>query len=267
MWVLILWECSHLCRNFCCVVSHNLCKDYCVSNTVWQVVESTKLMSHGVVNTKECICECHTSHTGSICHFFTSLRIICSVLICRWKVLEYKLNSLHSKTICVICSHDRYICLNCMCHNVDTWSTCQSLRLCHHVVYVYDCHVWKQSVVSDWPFNTCVSVCDDCKWCYLRTCSWRCWDSYEVSFLSHLRECKYSLTDVHEVHSHIFEVCFRMLIHDPHDLSSVHCRSTTKSNDCIWLELSHLVNTLACTLKCRVWCYLEEACMLDSHFI
>ena len=62
MWILILRECSHSCRYFCSIVTHYICQDYSVSNTVWQVMECTKFVSHRVVQSKECICECHTSH-------------------------------------------------------------------------------------------------------------------------------------------------------------------------------------------------------------
>ena len=41
-------------------------------------------------------------------------------LVCSWKILEYKLNSFHCKTVCVIRRHYRYICLKCVCKHVKT---------------------------------------------------------------------------------------------------------------------------------------------------
>ena len=135
------------------------------------MMERTKLVSHGVVHAEERICECHTCHAGSIVHLFTCLRIVRAVLVCGRKVVEYKLNSLHCKSVCVVGCHDGYICLDRMCHNVDTGRACQSFRSCHSIVNVNDCHVRKQSVVSDRPFNACLSVCDDRERSYLRTCT------------------------------------------------------------------------------------------------
>ena len=36
---------------------------------------------------------------------------------------------LEGKSVCVIRRHNRYICLNRMCHNIDTGCTCQSFWL------------------------------------------------------------------------------------------------------------------------------------------
>ena len=130
-----------------------------------------------------------------------------------------------------------------MCQGIDTWCTGQSLRLSHHEVCIYDCHVRQKLIVSDRPFCTCVCICDDCKRCNLRTCTWWSRNCYHHSFLAHLRECVYSLTDIHEVHSQIFEVALRMLVHQPHDLRCIHCWTTTKCDD-------HIIK-LICDRSCH----------------
>ena len=63
-------------------------------------------------------------------------------------------------------------------------------------------------------------------------------------FYTLVREGIYPLSDIHEVHSHIFEVCFRMLIHQPHNLGSIHRGASAKRYDGVWLEGPHLVSTL-----------------------
>ena len=68
-----------------------------------------------------------------------------------------------------ICCHDRYISLNRMCHNINTRSACQSFWLCHHIVYVYNCHIRQQFIISNRPFYTSLSISDDCKRRHLRT--------------------------------------------------------------------------------------------------
>ena len=179
---------------------------------------------------------------------FSCNRIICSVFISRWQVFKYHFHCFHSKTIRVICCHDRYICLDRMCHNINTGCTCQSFWGCHCIVNIYDCHIRKQFVVSNRPFYTSLCICDDRERCHLRSCSRRCRNCYKICLLSHFRECKYSLTNIHEIHCHVFKVCFRMFIHHPHNLSGIHCRSTTECDDRIRLKCAHLVCTFLCTL-------------------
>ena len=58
-----------------------------------------------------------------------------------------------------------------------------------------------------------------------------------------------------------------MLIHEPHDLGSIHCRTAAQSDDCIRLEGSHLLHAFLSALQCRVRSYIVEACVLDSHFV
>ena len=224
-------------------------------------------MCHGVVQSKKCVCKCHSCHTGCVCHLLSGLRIICTIVVRSRQILKYCFCCLEGKSVCVIRRHNRYICLNCMSHNIDTRCTSQSFWLSHHVIYIYNCHVRKKLIICNWPFYTCLGICNNSKWCHLGTCSGRSRDCYKVSFLAHFRESEYTLADVHEVHGHVFEVSFRMLIHYPHNLCCVHGRSTAKSNNRIWLKCAHLIHTFFSTLKCRIRCHLEEACVLDSKLI
>ena len=58
-----------------------------------------------------------------------------------------------------------------------------------------------------------------------------------------------------------------MLVKNPHDLTSVHCRTTADSDNCVRLESSQLSNTLKCTSKCWVWSNIEECFVENTHFI
>ena len=40
--------------------------------------------------------------------------------ICIWQICEDVLTSFESQTICIISSHDRYICFQSMCQGIDT---------------------------------------------------------------------------------------------------------------------------------------------------
>ena len=58
-----------------------------------------------------------------------------------------------------------------------------------------------------------------------------------------------------------------MLVHYPHDLCGIHCRSAAKRDDRIRFKCTHLICTKTCALQCRVRSYFVEACVLDSHFV
>ena len=58
-----------------------------------------------------------------------------------------------------------------------------------------------------------------------------------------------------------------MFVHYPHDLCSIHSRSSAERDDRIRFECTHLICTKSCALQSRIRSYFVETCMLDSHFI
>ena len=88
MWIWILGECSHFCRSRICVVTHYMLDKQGICNTVWQVVVSAQLVSHGVADSKESIGECHACKGRGICHFFSCDRISGTIFICGRQVVK-----------------------------------------------------------------------------------------------------------------------------------------------------------------------------------
>ena len=150
---------------------------------------------------------------------------------------------------------------------VNTGSAGQTFWLGHHVVCIDDCHVWQQLIVSQRVFCAVAVIGDNCKWSYLGTGTRRGWDCNKVCFFAHLREGVNSLADIHEAHSQIQEVYFRMLVHYPHDLTCVHCRTAAQCDDAVWFECAHCMCAGFCAGEVRVRCYFIEAGVLDSHFV
>ena len=87
--ILILWEGTHLSRNFGCIIAQNMKQNQSICNTMWKMMESTQLMSKRVVYTKECICESHTSHAGSICHMLSCFYIR-AIFVCTRQIIKYQ---------------------------------------------------------------------------------------------------------------------------------------------------------------------------------
>ena len=267
MRILILWESTHFSWSSSNIELHNLVDEESVCNTVWEVVECTKLMSHWVTNTKECVCKCHTCHCWSISHFFSCNRIISTVLICWWEILKDIFKSLKSKTVCIISSHYRSISLKSMSHSVNTWCRCKTLRLIHHHISINNSDIRKEFVISKRILCTWFFISNNSKRSYLRTCTWRCRNSNKCSLFAHLRECVNSLSDINETHSHIHEVSFRMLIKNPHNFTCVHSWTAAESNNAVRTESSHSLCTFHCRSKSRVRSNIKECSMLNAHFI
>ena len=267
MWIRILGEGSHLHRCRICVVAHNQLNQKSVCNAMGQVMICTQFMCHRMADTQECICKCHTSHGGSVRHLLSCDRICSTLVISAGQIGEDILGSHQCKAVCIVCCHDGCISLQCMGQCIDTGSTGQTLGLIHHEISVYDRHVRQQLIVSDGPLGTCISVRDNCERSYLGTGTGRSRDCNEHCLLAHLREYIDSLTNIHEVHSQIFEVALLMLIHEPHDLAGIHGRTATQSDDDIRSECLQLLKTFPCYLKRRVRSHLIEAGMGDTHIV
>ena len=230
-------------------------------------MESTKLMCHWVTYAKECICECHTCHSSCVTHLLSCDRIVRTIVVSSWEILKYHLKRTECKTICEVCSHHWSISLKSMCYSIDTGSRGKSLRGIHHHVGINDCHLRKELVICKWVLNSCSLVCDNRERCNLRTCTCWCRNSDEVCLLTHLRECINTLTDIAETHCHIKEVNLRVLIHNPHNLTCVHCWTTADCYNTIRLEGSHSLRTLCSGSKWWIRCYIIEGCVLDSKLV
>ena len=263
MWILILGECTHLTRILSSIEINHQGNQQGIGNTVWQVMECTQLMSHGVAYAQECIGKRHTSHTGSIRHLLTRLNI-CRLIVSCWKVIKYVLHGLKCKAVCIVGSHDGCICLQCMGQYVNAGCAGQTFRLAHHVVCINDCHVRQKRIVCQRILDTGLLVCDNCERSNLGTCTGGSRNSDEICFLAHLREGVYTFPD--EAHGHIHEIHFRMLIQHPHNLARVHSGTAAHSQDYIRLKFSHELGASLCVSQCGVRLYIGEYGICDSHF-
>ena len=143
----------------------------------------------------------------------------------------------------------------------------KSLGSCHLEIWVNYCHVRQQLVVRKGILYAALFICDNGKWSDLGACTCRCGDGDEVCLFAHFRECVYSLSDIHESHSHIHEVSVGMFVEHPHYLGSVHCGAAAQCDNGIGLECSHLLGTCLGAGKCGVGSYIEEGCGSNAHFV
>ena len=58
-----------------------------------------------------------------------------------------------------------------------------------------------------------------------------------------------------------------MLVHHPHNLGSVHCRTAAQRDDTVRCKGGHCFCTLLCAAQARVRCNIIEAGVLNSHLI
>ena len=255
--MIVLWESTHLCWALSCVVAHNASKDNCVCPTVWNVVESAQLVSHGVVDTQECVSKCKAAQAGSVCHVVACLDIVW-IVISTWQVLKDQLHTTKSHTVCVVRCHHGDKCLEAVSKDVDTRSRGQTLRLAHHVVGINNCHVRQQLVVCKWVLNAVVSISDDGKWSYLGTGTRRGWDCNKECLVAHLRIVVDTLADIQEVRCHVLKLLLWVLVHGPHNLTCVHSRTTADCDDAVRLEGANASYALKSTLKGWIWSNIPE---------
>ena len=58
-----------------------------------------------------------------------------------------------------------------------------------------------------------------------------------------------------------------MLVHYPHDLACIHCRTTAQCDDHIRLECSHSLSTLNGICQGRIRLYIGKALVHNAHLI
>ena len=161
---------------------------------------------------KESVSKSHTCHCSRIGHLLSRLGIVGSVVVGSGQILKYHLKRLQCNTVRIICSHNRSNCLEVVRYGINTRCACKALGSAHMKVCINDCHVRKQFVISQRIFNTCCFISNYCKRCNFRTGTCRCGDGNEECLFPHLGEFVNSLSDIHETHCHIKEICFGMFI-------------------------------------------------------
>ena len=134
-------------------------------------------------------------------------------------------------------------------------------------ISVNDRHVGHQLVVGKRILDSGLFVGDNGERSNLGTGTGRGRDCNEVSLFTHLGESIDTLTDIREAHSHIHEVCFRMLVKNPHDLAGVHSGTAAESDNHVRLKRHHLSGTLTGTCQRRVGRYVVERGVRDSHAV
>ena len=154
-----------------------------------------------------------------------------------------------------------------MGQHIDAGRAGQSLGLAHHVVGVHDGHVGKELVVSQRVLHAGLLVGDHGEGGHLGTGTGGGGDGYEVGLLSHLREGVHTLPDIHEAHGHILEVHLRVLVHHPHDLSSVHGGTAAQGDDHVRLEGVHGLCAGLCVCQGGIRLYVGEGGVYDSQLI
>ena len=267
MRILILREGSHLRRCFCRIVADHIGEHQSVCNAVRQVMERTQLMCQRVVHAQEGICKSKTCHAGGVCHLFSCFCICCTIFIRAGQIRKYILNGFQRQAVRIIGSHHGNVCLQRMGHNIDTGRAGQALRHVHHIICIDNGHIGQKLIISQRPFLSGCFIGDDGKGRYLGTGSGGGGDCHEISLFAHLREGINSLADIHEIHCHVHEIHFGMLIHHPHDLRRVHSGAAAQGDDSIRLKASHLLCTGLGAFQLGIRLYIIEAAVNDSHLI
>ena len=108
----------------------------------------------------------------------------------------------------------------------------------HDELRIDDCDIRCQCIICQRIFHMCFTVSDDRKWCYFRTSPWCCRDTYELCLFWFI-DLVCPFTDIQEFLFCTEERCVWVFVEHPHSLSRVHCRTASKSNYCIRLEVCH----------------------------
>ena len=137
-----------------------------------------------------------------------------------------------SERVCEVAVSGGYVCLNSVCHSVHTGVSCQLLRHCLCKVGINDGNIRSDLEVCDRVLDAVVVVGDDGERGNLGSSTGSGRNSAEVCFLSQLRDTEYL--------AHILKGTFRILVLDPHCLSSVDRRAAAHCYDPVWLEVEHL---------------------------
>ena len=124
--------------------------------------------------------------------------------------------------------------------------TCPGRRVGWHgfnELRVNNCDIWRQSVVSQWVLDMRLGVGDNRKWRNFRTGTRSRRDPDKLCLLWPA-DLVGPLTDIKVLLPNPIPSRVWVLIEHPHCLSSVHWRTTTQSDDRVWLEVVHPGNTL-----------------------
>ena len=191
-------------------------------------------------------------------HFFSCFCVLSTVLVCSWKILEYKLNSFHCKTVCVIRRHYRYICLKCVCKHVKTCVGSCRFRKWHYKLRVDNRNIRCQFVVCKRILHIILLIRNNRKTCYFTTCTGSCRNSYKLCLITHLRELKRTFSYIKETKSKWIKVYIRVFIEQPHTLCGVHCTASAKCDNYVRLKFVHHLCSAFYCFDWRVRLYIWE---------
>ena len=265
--VCVLRESSHLGGMLRAVEADDLFEHQGVRHAVRDVPVGTQLMRHRVADAEECVRKRHTCHCGRICHALTRLCVVAALLVCAGQIIKDELDRFLRNAVGEVGRHDGCDRLERVAHCVDTRAGGKSLGNGHHEIGVDDRHIGHEFVVSKRILGARLLVGDDRERRHFRTGTCRRGNSDEQRLVAHVREGIDTLADIHKAHRHILEIYFGVLIHDPHDLCSIHGRTAADRDDDVGLEVAHLLDALVCAGKRGIGRDVEEGRVRDALLV
>ena len=203
---------------------------------------SSCFMSHWVYDSQQSIWECHTCKTLCIVHAVTFFHI---AIVRAYEIFLNHHNWPDCKRICVVAVCCRNISFNCMSNCVHT---CMSNKLLRHGFCksrVNNSNIRCNFKVCNWKFYTFLIICDNRKSCYFCCCTRCWWNCTEMSLCTKFWQSKNF--------AHIFKSCFRIFIFYPHGFCSIYRRTTTNSNNPVWIKFLHGFSTFHYSFNGRIW--------------
>ena len=150
-----------------------------------------------------------------------------------------------------------------MRQDIDAGVCCDAARKCCSEFRVDNGHSRSQRIVGERILLVSLRVRNDCERSDLRTGTGCGRDADQLGLLAEFRELECTLTDIHEFLLDIIKVYFRMLIHEPHDLGCVHCRTAAERDNGIRLKTAHQFKALLNRIETRIRLNLTEHFTID----
>ena len=154
-----------------------------------------------------------------------------------------------------------------MGQNIHAGGAGQTLGLAHHIVCINNGHVGQKLIVSQRILDAALLIGDNRKGRHLGARTGGGGHCHKVSLLSHLGEGVDSLADVDEPHSHIHEICFRMLVEHPHNLARVHGGAAAHGDNHIGLKLPHKLSAGLRIGQGGIGLHIGEYSVGDAHLV
>ena len=154
-----------------------------------------------------------------------------------------------------------------MGHRIQTTERAQGLRHFHDQVGINNRHIRGQGIVSQRVLLPGGVIGNNGERRHFRAGTRRGGDRHHFGFNPHFRELVDTFTDIHKAQRQLFEVGFRMFVHDPHDFRRVHRGAAAQGDNHVRFESVRQLSAFTDDGQSRVsFHFKENFCFNASRF-